>query len=665
MTEANKNDDKKSEDSKETPKKKLTLGKGTLSLKPGTGAAKSSAPGTVSVEVRRSKRAASSTKTTTKPAAGGTGKSTLSKAELEAKARILQQAQSSAPKSTLPKHAGLEQVKHEIDEEEIAKVKAEKEKKAEEKAQAEKSTAPADKFADQPVPPKDPDARPKMSYRDRIKKAHEEAPAAPKRAPQTQQKRGGRLTVTQAINRDYERDRGPSLAAQKRAREKARLANKGPIEKIKITRDVIVPETITVGELANRMSEPAKEVIKSLMKLGVMATAAQIIDADTAELVIEEFGHKIKRVTDADVEIGLEGIEDKEEDLQPRSPVVTIMGHVDHGKTSLLDAFRQSDVVAGEAGGITQHIGAYQVTMPSGNKITFLDTPGHAAFTEMRARGANVTDIVIIIVSAEDSIMPQTIEAINHAKAADVPIIIAINKVDLPSANPQKVKQDLLQHEVVIEEMGGDVQCVEISAKKRIGLDKLEEAILLQTEVLELTANPNREAHGFVIESKVEKGRGSVATILIQKGTLKIGNIFVAGGEYGKVRALINDRNKNVKDAGPGQPVEVLGFNGTPQAGDTFNVVKDEGRAREVAEYRQHKAKEMAAAAAIKGRTTMDDLLTLRTEGEKTTLNVIIKADVHALPKLLQPPLLRSRKKTKASPYAFYTAPSVGLQNPM
>jgi translation initiation factor IF-2 len=377
------------------------------------------------------------------------------------------------------------------------------------------------------------------------------------------------------------------------------------------------------------MAEPAKEVIKSLMKLGVMATSAQSIDADTAELVIEEFGHKIKRVTEGDVEIGVEGIQDKAEDLKPRPPVVTIMGHVDHGKTSLLDAFRQTDVVAGEAGGITQHIGAYKVTMPSGNEITFLDTPGHAAFTEMRARGANVTDIVVIVVSAEDSIMPQTIEAISHAKAAEVPIIIAVNKIDLPTANPMKVKQDLLQHEIVVEEMGGEIQCVEVSAKQKLNLDKLEEAILLQSEILELKANPDREAHGYVVESKVEKGRGSVATVLIDRGTLKIGHIFVAGAEYGKVRALINDKGKNVKEAIPGDPVEVLGLNGTPQAGDAFNVVENEQKAREIAEYRQRQIKKAEAALAVKGRTTVDDLLLIRNEGEKTTLSVILKADVH------------------------------------
>jgi translation initiation factor IF-2 len=406
----------------------------------------------------------------------------------------------------------------------------------------------------------------------------------------------------------------------------AKLANE-PAKKV--FREVTLPEVITVQELANRMTEPGGEIVKALMKLGVMATITQTIDADTAELVITEFGHKVKRVTDADVEIGIEGDTDKAEDLLPRPPVVTIMGHVDHGKTSLLDALRQTDVVSGEAGGITQHIGAYQVTMSDGQKITFLDTPGHAAFTEMRARGANVTDIVVVVVSAEDSVMPQTIEAINHARAAKVPIIMAINKIDLPGANPGKIKQDLLQHEVVVEEMGGDVQCIEISAKKKTNLDKLEEAILLQAEILELKANPNRKAQGFVVESKLERGRGAVATVLIQNGTLNVGDIFVAGPEFGKVRALIDDHGKNITSAIPGQPVEVLGLGSSPSAGDLLTVVENEAKAREISEYRRNKTKDRAAALAVKGRTTIEDLVLLRSEGEKTTLPVIIKTDVH------------------------------------
>lgn len=463
------------------------------------------------------------------------------------------------------------------------------------------------------------------SVRGKLKKG---AVKAPTKGAEDGWRSKGRITVQQALNRDYERDRGPSLAAQKRAREKARLASQPFNEPTqKMVREVILPETITVQELANRMAEPGAEVVKKLMKMGVMATITQTLDADTAELIIDDFGHKVKRVTDADVEIGLDA-QDQESDLLPRPPVVTIMGHVDHGKTSLLDALRSTDVVAGEAGGITQHIGAYQVTISSGDKITFLDTPGHAAFTEMRARGANVTDIVVIVVAANDSIMPQTIEAINHAKAAKVPIIVAVNKIDLHDANPNKVKQDLLMHEIVVEDMGGDVQCIEISAKKKMNLDKLEEAILLQAEILELKANPNRLAQGFVVEAKMERGRGAVATVLIQKGTLRVGDIFVAGGVYGRVRALVDDKGKNVQSAAPGLPVEVLGANAAPFAGDMFNVTNEESKAREIAEYRQQKLKDISAASAIKGRTTMEQILEQRSTGEKIKLPVIIRADV-------------------------------------
>lgn len=646
MTEAN---DKKTGtgDKQEAQPKKLTLG-GTLSLKGGSGPAKTSSPGTVAVEVRR-RRSATTTTTTgsgrgTQDGGGAQEADGLTKEQLEAKARILRQAQEDgAKRSALPRRTTIEQKKaddqqkkkaesdvdaRERELEEMRRIEADEQKVQQDARAAAAATRVdhASRFA-----PRFGETEASPSFRERMKHAatQDDNKPAPRKRGESVERRNARLTVNQALNRDFERDRAPSLAAQKRAREKARLAAKTTVETKKIVREVIVPETITVGELSNRMKEQGKDVIKTLMKLGVMATSAQIIDADTAELVVTEFGHTIRRVTDADVEIGIEGIDDTDEQLKPRAPVVTIMGHVDHGKTSLLDAFRKSDVVSGEAGGITQHIGAYQVTMPSGNQITFLDTPGHAAFTEMRARGANVTDIVIIVVSAEDSIMPQTVEAISHAKAAKVPIIIAVNKIDLPTANPMKVKQDLLQHGIVVEELGGEVQCVEVSAKQKLNLDKLEEAILLQAEILELKTNPDREAHGYVIESKVEKGRGSVATVLIDRGTLKIGNIFVAGAEFGKVRAIINDKGKNVKEALPGQPVEVLGLNGTPQAGDSFNVVKDEGKAREIAEYRQHKAKEAAAALAVKGRATMDDILLLREEGEKTTLSVVIKADVH------------------------------------
>ncbi len=350
----------------------------------------------------------------------------------------------------------------------------------------------------------------------------------------------------------------------------------------KMIRDVQLPETIVVQELANRMAERAADIVKSLMKMGMMVTMNQSIDADTAELVIEEFGHKAVRVSDADVEQVIDKVEDKSEDLQVRPPIVTIMGHVDHGKTSLLDALRKANVVSGEAGGITQHIGAYQVTTEKGAVLTFLDTPGHSAFTSMRARGANVTDIVVLVVAADDAVMPQTIEAINHAKAAKVPMIVAINKIDKYEANPQKVRTDLLQHEVVVEAMSGDVQDVEVSAKTGLGLDELLEAIALQAEVLELRANPTRSAQGAVIEAKLDVGRGPVATVLIQHGTLRQGDIFVVGEKWGKVRALINDKGERVKEAGPSVPVEVLGLNGTPEAGDVLNVVETEAQAREM-----------------------------------------------------------------------------------
>lgn len=465
------------------------------------------------------------------------------------------------------------------------------------------------------------------SYRSRMKRQHQ--PAAPKKTSTDDARRGGRLTVTKVMNEDFDKDRGRSLASVRRAREKARMSMKNTQEQTKQSREVIVPETITVQELSNRMAERAGDLIKSLMKMGVMATVTQSIDADTAELLIMEFGHKIKRVTDSDIEIGIEGVEDTAENLVFRPPVVTIMGHVDHGKTSLLDALRSTDVVSGEAGGITQHIGAYQVNMSSGKKITFLDTPGHAAFTEMRARGANVTDIVVLVVAANDSIMPQTVEAINHAKAAGVPIIVALNKIDLPDANPMKVKQDLLQHEIIVEELSGETLCIELSAKKRINLDKLEEAILLQAEVLDLKANPNREAQGTVVEAKLEVGRGHVATVLVQNGTLKVGDIFVVGSEWGRVRAMMNDRGEQVQTAIPGMPVEVLGLQGAPEAGDPFVVVGDEAKARDISDYRQRKKREAANVRMLgDGKTRFDSMLATSREAKKE-LAVVIKGDVH------------------------------------
>jgi translation initiation factor IF-2 len=440
-------------------------------------------------------------------------------------------------------------------------------------------------------------------------------------------RRTGKLTISQALTNEGESMRVRSLAAVRRAREKERRHHMGDEEQMKVVRDVVLPETITVQELAQRMAERSGDVVKALMRMGVMATITQSIDADTAELVVTEFGHRVRRVSDSDVELGLEGEADEAENLVPRPPVVTVMGHVDHGKTSLLDAMRQTNVVSGEAGGITQHIGAYQVALEGGAKITFIDTPGHAAFTEMRSRGAHVTDIVVLVVAANDGIMPQTVEAIAHAKAAGVPIIVAINKIDLPDANIAKVRQDLLQHELVVEELGGDVLAVEVSAKTRKNLDKLEEAILLQAEVLELRANPNRDAVGTVVEAKLDRGRGSVATVLVQKGTLRVGDVFVTGSEIGKVRALVDDHGLSVDSAGPAMPVEVLGLNGTPSAGDDFIVVDSEARAREIAEFRARKKRN--AAAAVTARGTVEQMFSQIQAGERKELPLVIKGDVH------------------------------------
>ncbi len=439
-------------------------------------------------------------------------------------------------------------------------------------------------------------------------------------------RRSGKLTLNQAMS-GAEGGRHRSMAAMKRKQERARLKALGTVEREKVVRDVQLPEAIVVSELANRMAERVGEVVKSLMQMGMMVTQNQTIDADTAELIIEEFGHKVVRVSDSDVEHVIQQVEDDDDNLKPRPPVVTVMGHVDHGKTSILDAIRNARVVSGEAGGITQHIGAYQVKTDDGAVLTFLDTPGHAAFTSMRSRGAQVTDIVVLVVAADDAVMPQTIEAINHAKAAEVPMIIAINKCDKPDANPDKVRTDLLQHEVIVEKMSGDVQDVEVSAITGAGLDQLLEAIALQAELLELHANPDRAAQGAVIEAQLDVGRGPVATVLIQNGTLKQGDIFVVGEQYGKVRALINDKGDRVKEAGPSVPVEVLGLNGTPEAGDVLNVTETEAQAREIAEYRANAAKDKRAAAGA--ATTLEQLMQKAKDDETVSeLPILVKADV-------------------------------------
>ena len=436
-------------------------------------------------------------------------------------------------------------------------------------------------------------------------------------------RRTGKMTISQALSEGDSRQR--SLASVRRQREKARMREDQP--QVKQFRDVVIPDTITVQELANRMAERAADIVKELMKQGIMATVTQTIDAETAELVTMEFGHRVQRVSESDIEDGLTGAPDDEADLKPRPPVVTVMGHVDHGKTSLLDAIRATDVAAGESGGITQHIGAYQIETASGNLFTFIDTPGHEAFTEMRSRGAVTTDIVVLVVAADDSVKAQTIEAINHAKAAGCPIIVVVNKCDKPEADPRRVRNDLLQHEIVTEDFGGDILCVDVSAHTRSGIDKLEEAILLQAELLELKANPNRDAEGTVVEAKVERGRGSVATVLVQRGTLHVGDVFVIGAESGRVRALLNDKGKQLKLALPGQPVEVLGLNGTPMAGDQFSVVETESRAREIAEYRSRRIRDKQAAVSARG--SVEQMLTAIAAGEAEELPIVIKTDVH------------------------------------
>ena len=479
------------------------------------------------------------------------------------------------------------------------------------------------------APPPTPEERAAKSGVVRSKVAEpvrREEPARPSRNKgREDNRRSGKLTVNQASAGNDGRHR--SMASMKRKQERARQkAMGGAVEREKIIRDVQVPDAIMVQELANRMAERVADVVKSLMQMGMMVTQNQTIDQDTAELIVEEFGHKIVRVSDADVEDVIDQVVDSPEDLKPRAPIITVMGHVDHGKTSLLDAIRNARVVSGEAGGITQHIGAYQVEQ-NGDLLTFLDTPGHAAFTSMRSRGAQVTDIVILVVAADDAVMPQTIEAIAHAKAANVPMIVAINKIDRPAADPQKVRTDLLQHEVIVEQMSGEVQDVEVSATTGQGLDQLLEAIALQSEILELKANPNRSASGAVIEAQLDVGRGPVATVLVQNGTLKLGDIFVVGEQWGKVRALISDSGERIKIAGPSTPVEVLGLNGTPEAGDVLNVVETEAQAREIAEYRAQAAKDKRAA--LGAATTLEQLMANAKANEDISeLPILLKADV-------------------------------------
>ena len=508
--------------------------------------------------------------------------------------------------------------------EESLKAKADEEDRAKREAEAaaQAAAAPAEPTAARPTPNK-------QAPGPAVRKTERDREDTDKRNKQQAEdsRRSGKLTLNQALA-GGEGGRHRSMAQMKRKQERARQkAMGGNVEREKIVRNVNLPPAIVVSELAVRMAEKIGAVVKALMNNGMMVTQNETIDADTAELIIEEFGHKVVRVSDADVEDVIKLSEDDPKDLVDRPPVITIMGHVDHGKTSLLDAIRNAKVVAGEAGGITQHIGAYQVTTEGGQVLSFLDTPGHAAFTSMRSRGAHVTDIVVLVVAADDAVMPQTIEAIAHAKAANVPMIVAINKIDKPAANADKVRTDLLQHEVIVEKMSGEVQDVEVSATTGQGLEQLLEAIALQSEILELKANPNRAAVGAVIEAQLDVGRGPVATVLVQNGTLRQGDIFVVGEQYGKVRALINDQGERVKEAGPSVPVEVLGLNGTPEAGDVLNVTSTEAQAREIATYREKAAKEKRAAAGA--ATTLEQLMAnAKADEDVSELPILVKADV-------------------------------------
>jgi len=646
--------------SKEADKKKtLSLGSGKLTLggisegsapaaPRGTSGRASSRP--VQVEVVRKRQPGVRPAPSRKPAAasspssaGAEAADNLTEAERAARNRALQegmkrQAEVPATPTVKPKDVVVEdtgsepaETRRERELAEMRRVAAEEESRNEENTRRHaeemarrKETSPSPvqpaSFPDAAASPGRPSSR-KREVPDQPKKTNV-------RRGEQDQRRRGKITITEALD-GGESTRQRSLASVRRAREreKARMRSMEAQPKVKQVRDVTIPEAITVQELSNRMAERAADVIKELMKLGIMATVTQTIDAETAELIVIELGHKPNRVSEADVDITSDGEEDDPATLKPRPPVVTVMGHVDHGKTSILDAIRQTDVAAGESGGITQHIGAYQVHTSSGNTITFIDTPGHEAFTEMRMRGANITDIVVLVVAADDGVMQQTIEAINHARAAECPVIIAINKCDKPEADPQRVRNELLSHEIITEEFGGDVLSVEVSAHTKMGLDKLEEAIMLQAELLELKANPDRAAEGAVIEAKVERGRGSVASLLVTRGTLNVGDIFVVGAETGRVRALNDDRGRQVKQARPGDAIEVLGLNGTPMAGDILTVVESEARAREVAEYRQRVIRTKDAAVGARG--SVEQMLSAIAAGEAQELPVVIKTDVH------------------------------------
>lgn len=624
--------------------KKLTLsGKSTLTLKKTNMAAKPEGRKVVQVEVRK-KRFSGTAAQPAKPAVE-IDEALAQKIELLAKAKEhdAKKKQEEEEKALLRQKQKEEELKKK---EEAAKKEAEAKAAAEERAAAAAAKAESEEkshnFKHKKDSFDDDDDEDDDDYYDKKGKKssssdsgkslsreetfEQERKKIQKRSFETP-KRNAKINVNSYMFNDDDDDDYGYGAPRRRFKKKAPKPQAQPqAPQEKIIKEVIIPEIITVQELANRMAEKSADVIKKLMSLGVMATINQAIDADTAQIVVEEMGHKFKRVAESDVEEGLTGPADKEEDLLPRPPVVTVMGHVDHGKTSLLDALRETNVAAKEAGGITQHIGAYQITLKSGQRITFIDTPGHEAFSEMRARGAKVTDIVVLVVAANDGIKPQTIEAIRHAQAANVPIVVAINKIDLPGADPMKVKTELLQQGIAVEEMGGECLCAEVSAKKRINIDKLVEAILLQAEILDLKANPNRPAEGVVIEAKMEKGRGNVATVLVQNGTLTVGTVCIAGKEWGHVRAMFNENGKKVFEATPATPVEVLGLQGTPSAGDNFIIVKDENQAREVTNYRIRKEREAKLVKSAK--SAMEQMLDKIKSGESKQLSVIIKADV-------------------------------------
>ena len=568
-------------------------------------------------------------------------KSNLSQSEVEARKRALEMAKAGEAEESRRRRDEEARRARESEERRAAREKREAEEKEKAEEEARKAAEEEAKLREEAVnaaaaaeaaasdigakPAARDEPKPKELKPFERKKPDE--PAKPARPKGGEDRRRTKLTLSNALDEDGG-SRGPSLAALRRRQEKQKRAaqqQSGPREKV--SREVQLPETITIQELANRMSERSVDVIKYLMKEGQMMKPGDIIDNDTAELIASEFGHTVRRVSDADIEEGIFDQPDDEADLVPRPPVVTIMGHVDHGKTSLLDAIRNANVVSGEAGGITQHIGAYQVEH-EGSKISFIDTPGHEAFTSMRARGAQATDIAILVVAADDGVMPQTVESINHAKAAEVPIIVAVNKIDKPDADPSKARNGLLQHEVFVESMGGDVQEVEVSALKGTNIDKLLEAITLQAEILELKANPNRPGEGIVIEAELDKGRGPVATVLINRGTLRTGDIVIAGDEWGKVRALIDDRGNKLEEALPSMPVEVLGLNGTPAAGDRIGVVESEARAREISEYRQRLAREKAVARASGSRGSLEQMMSQLQTSSISEAAVVVKADV-------------------------------------